>query len=384
MVTPLLSIIIPTCNRAHLLAPTLTALTQVDLLLEVCVSDNASEDATQQVLASFASAFAALRVIRQPHRLTLIANHQAAMRLACTPYMLVIGDDDAICPQALLHVIGLLESDPSLSAVYGSFDIRDLETGAHRAFRRPTDQQLRCTQADRHRLFANAFMMECVVARTAIVQRYFAHSGRRHPLGWLFLDALIRHGDILLSPEVLVVKADFADRQGYRNYERWFQDLVHLDAEAFFARDDEPMAGRDPAADKVAQFLSISAHSAVSHGHTLWAAHFLERLNVLQSPHWPTDLAGANLTEACLTARMAQLAADWDATRLVVEAVDPLPALAARVPGVTIATLDQMTPEDVVVVARASSLDALAGRIAPGRCAALDDLAADLHWGSGA
>jgi glycosyltransferase involved in cell wall biosynthesis len=113
MNTPILSICIPTWNRAELLADSLEHLLFVHDLsfpVEIIVSDNHSTDGTMALLESYASKLP-LRIIRQHSNVGIVRNTLAAFRAARGTYSLYLADDDRLVPDALERLIALLLKD---------------------------------------------------------------------------------------------------------------------------------------------------------------------------------------------------------------------------------------------------------------------------------
>lgn len=97
---PLLSLIIPTRERADTLVFTLaTALDQTSQDYEVIVSDNASEDDTKAVVERCADP--RVRYFNTGRRLSMCDNYEFALERAVGEYVIFIGDDDAVMPGAL-------------------------------------------------------------------------------------------------------------------------------------------------------------------------------------------------------------------------------------------------------------------------------------------
>ena len=98
--TLLLSICIPTYQRAMLLVPTLERLAKVVQpwrdRVEVCLSDNGSTDGTAAAIAAFRPPGLRIKCIRQPENVGLSRNLAAAIDLAEGEYLLCQGDDDAL------------------------------------------------------------------------------------------------------------------------------------------------------------------------------------------------------------------------------------------------------------------------------------------------
>jgi hypothetical protein len=104
---PLISIAIPTRERGRYLTHCLeTALRCDPRKVEVVVSDNASAD------ASFIDdpRFAAVKFVRQPGRIPLAANFEAAFAVCTGDYIIYVGDDDAVIPSGIGDLIEVLES----------------------------------------------------------------------------------------------------------------------------------------------------------------------------------------------------------------------------------------------------------------------------------
>jgi glycosyltransferase involved in cell wall biosynthesis len=98
--TPLLSIIIPTRERAGTLAYTLaSALDQASDDYEIVVSDNVSEDDTADVVRSKSDA--RIKYFRTSQRLSMCDNYEFALRNSRGEYVIIVGDDDAVIPGML-------------------------------------------------------------------------------------------------------------------------------------------------------------------------------------------------------------------------------------------------------------------------------------------
>jgi glycosyltransferase involved in cell wall biosynthesis len=97
---PLLSVIIPTRERAETLLYTLrTALDQTSENFEVIVSDNFSQDNTAEVVRSLSDP--RIRLINPGRRLSMCDNWDFALLHAAGDYVMFIGDDDAVVPGGL-------------------------------------------------------------------------------------------------------------------------------------------------------------------------------------------------------------------------------------------------------------------------------------------
>lgn len=101
MSNPRFSIVIPTCERHETLHYCIqSALAQQDFDdYEIIVSDNASSPATRETVEAFQSE--KIRYIRTPRRLAMTNNFEFAVAHSTGDYVIVIGDDDGLMPDAL-------------------------------------------------------------------------------------------------------------------------------------------------------------------------------------------------------------------------------------------------------------------------------------------
>lgn len=122
MPQPLLSICIPTYNRAELLYSCLAVLApQVKKLkgkVELVVSDNCSIDETAEVV-KIAQHWGPIRYHRNPENVGAAGNLLVcAYELARGEFAWIIGDDDIIRPGGLERVINVLEKYPEIDFVF--------------------------------------------------------------------------------------------------------------------------------------------------------------------------------------------------------------------------------------------------------------------------
>ncbi|MHB9146734.1 MAG: glycosyltransferase family 2 protein [Symbiobacteriia bacterium] len=104
--TPLLSICIPTYNRAEFLAQTLDSIfTDATEGVEVVIADNASEDETRQVIAQYSIVHPNIRYFRWDTNIGAEANFLRAVEVARGEYCWLMGSDDTIKPSAVARVL---------------------------------------------------------------------------------------------------------------------------------------------------------------------------------------------------------------------------------------------------------------------------------------
>jgi abequosyltransferase len=131
-----LSICIPTYNRATVLRATLdTIIAQVTSDCEIVISDNASTDETQQVVAEYAKHLPRFRYVKQSTNEGFDCNTDRVVELARGEYCWLVPDDDPLKPEAIATVLDALRHDYSLVVV--NSEIVDARTGSVLMPRRP-------------------------------------------------------------------------------------------------------------------------------------------------------------------------------------------------------------------------------------------------------
>lgn len=108
---PLISLVIPTKERCQTLYYTLeTALQQNCDRYEIVVSDNFSQDNTRDVAHGFADL--RIKYFNTGRRLSMRDNWEFAFEHVSGDYVIFIGDDDAVMPQAIDALLSTIELDP--------------------------------------------------------------------------------------------------------------------------------------------------------------------------------------------------------------------------------------------------------------------------------
>ncbi len=127
---PLLTLAIPTYNRARFLSENLEVLCPQlidEHRVELLICDNASPDRTPEIVSDFQSKGLKIRYLRNSTNLGADANILRCFEEASGKYVWVFGDDDFIIPGAVAKILDLLEnSDYNLVYVspytlYGDF-----------------------------------------------------------------------------------------------------------------------------------------------------------------------------------------------------------------------------------------------------------------------
>jgi len=123
MSDPLLSICVPTYNRARLLESALFSLVPQVVesgdAVELVVSDNCSDDGTAEVVARYLEKGAPIRYYRNARNLGAARNVLLlCSELALGEYCWVLGDDDIVRPDGVAHILSVLREHPEVDYVF--------------------------------------------------------------------------------------------------------------------------------------------------------------------------------------------------------------------------------------------------------------------------
>lgn len=128
----MISVCIPTCGRADLLAEALESVVGQGPQnpddpedLEVVVSDNGSTDHTGDVVRACAERHPYVRYLRLPENLGFKANLRHVVEGARGRYCWFLGDDDALFPGAVARVRALLDAHPDLGGISLNYALHD-------------------------------------------------------------------------------------------------------------------------------------------------------------------------------------------------------------------------------------------------------------------
>ncbi len=116
-----LTVIIPTRERAETLIHTLrTVVEQSYTNLEIIVSDNASSDQTIDVVKSYSDS--RIKYINTGKRLGMSENYEFALSQVTGDYVMYLGDDDGLLPNACLDVVKILNATSSKAVIWNKCD----------------------------------------------------------------------------------------------------------------------------------------------------------------------------------------------------------------------------------------------------------------------
>jgi glycosyltransferase involved in cell wall biosynthesis len=118
--SPLVTVTIPTYNRARLLRRALSSVLEQSLTdIEVFVSDNASDDDTASVVESFADR--RVHYIQNNRNRGHFANLSAGLHLGTAPYLAILPDDDFMLPLHLERKAQFLDGHGEVGLVHSAF-----------------------------------------------------------------------------------------------------------------------------------------------------------------------------------------------------------------------------------------------------------------------
>ncbi len=117
---PLLSICIPTFNRAEILRETLAHLAEtLDTSVDIVVSNNCSSDHTVDVLEDFKKKWERFRYVRLDKEVFMTENAIVAVSMATGKYMYMFCDDDRVVIEGLNKAVKMMEEREDIVAVFG-------------------------------------------------------------------------------------------------------------------------------------------------------------------------------------------------------------------------------------------------------------------------
>jgi glycosyltransferase involved in cell wall biosynthesis len=116
---PLVSVGMPVRNGERYIAEAIASiLSQTYENIELIVCDNASTDASAQIVASFAARDSRIRYERNPRNLGAAYSYNRVTALARGAYIRHAAHDDVLAPTNLERCVAVLESDPGIALAY--------------------------------------------------------------------------------------------------------------------------------------------------------------------------------------------------------------------------------------------------------------------------
>jgi glycosyltransferase involved in cell wall biosynthesis len=218
---PLVTIGIPTFNRARLLDRALTAVQLQDYPnLEVIVSDNASPgDETERIVESHRDQIASLCYIKHPTGVAPISNFMHVLVRASGRYFMWLADDDEISENYVSSLVSALEADQDAASAAGNW-VLIRSDGSRRPMNSSSFAQRSRTARAIRFIWRSDDAWFYAMHRTHILRQASFHSywwpNRAVVTNWAYvflLDVVLR-GKLLLSPDpsVLFLNHDYTQK----------------------------------------------------------------------------------------------------------------------------------------------------------------------------
>lgn len=126
MIKPLVSVGIPTRNRAALLKESLRTICAQDYSpLEILISDDASTDGTEELCRAIAGMDPRVRYVRHAKPLGLYGNHNWCINESQGQFLCLFHDDDLHHPQLISESMALLLRHPEVGIVCSNWELLD-------------------------------------------------------------------------------------------------------------------------------------------------------------------------------------------------------------------------------------------------------------------
>jgi glycosyltransferase involved in cell wall biosynthesis len=121
---PILSIIIPTFNRAALLELAIESILRQEFSdFEIVISDNASTDNTKDIVEQFIDP--RIKYYRNVENLGVLLNHNLALEKCQGEFIHIFSDDDIMLPNCISMKMNILNQFPNVNVVHSDIVIID-------------------------------------------------------------------------------------------------------------------------------------------------------------------------------------------------------------------------------------------------------------------
>ena len=126
MTTPLVSICVPTRNRAASLGESLTSICGQDYSpIEILISDNCSEDETERVCRDLMAQDPRIRYVRHDRNIGLHGNHNFCMDESRGEFLCLFHDHDTRHVRIVSEYVSFLERHPNVGVVCSDWNLID-------------------------------------------------------------------------------------------------------------------------------------------------------------------------------------------------------------------------------------------------------------------
>lgn len=312
MSSPIVSFCVPTYARARYLRSLLGMLAQhlpaFPYPYEVVVSDNASPDDTQQVLAEFADLLP-LRTFRQPENVGGSANWHFVMGEARGRYVVYVADDDAIIAERVAQAIDAMEANPQVGVAYAPWLLFDLVADQSLGPFYTQDRDLRITREDYRglldALLRHGAFPEVYVCRRELLAQVMPRVSEQAFYAFVHAAEFLQRGDVLMlkDPFYVSITRYFADEQrsqaglGEAEYawDRYRGGLEYVLGRAAAGMTEAERIGwclriQDLIAERIAVAVRLRANAGRDAVDTYYLAYRLKAMGRLGLLHAPLDV----------------------------------------------------------------------------------------------
>ena len=217
---PVLSICVPTFNRARYLDSLLADLSanigELGHSYELLIGDNASEDNTAEVVRKYEGKLA-IRYFRRPENVGVYYNMSQLFESAQGKYLVYVADDDLPMPGPLGRHVAYLEANPDVGAVFAPWITHDRVAGEDFGLFYTVAEETRIAATDHGSLFdflVNGHVFpEIYVARTALAREVVGGSNPFAFFYFVHIAAMVDRAAVTFSPEPF-----------YRQVTRYFEN----------------------------------------------------------------------------------------------------------------------------------------------------------------
>ena len=196
MTNPIVSICIPTYNRAQHLANALESIyqqlkhePQLAQQVEISISDNASSDATRTVAEMYRLKFPNFTYARNDKNLGADLNYLQVVRNASGEYVWFLGDDDTILPGAIAYVVALVSVHPY--DVGGVESVADTKTDIQNQSPYTTDNTFITNNPNTyfHKGYCRGLLSSVIIRRDKMLQQITEDDFMEY---WLYYEAALK------------------------------------------------------------------------------------------------------------------------------------------------------------------------------------------------
>lgn len=203
----LLSICIPTFNRANFLEKTLKMIINqingYESTIEIIVSDNCSCDNTEEIARQYASKYNFIRYYKNHENIGFDRNVDAAIKKSSGEFVWTLADDDYIESDAIGKIINVITSNPEITFIFLNYALYkdDFKFVSHSRLSTVSN----CVAINGNdfyskTLFANSFVSSNVFRRTFWVN---AKPDQYYGTGWIHVyvarDILLENKSYIIS-----------------------------------------------------------------------------------------------------------------------------------------------------------------------------------------